>query len=135
MFRFFDEVEKEIEETFEGLLSGHSMWDSSTGRLEPLTQVTETLDKIIVTMDLPMVHKQDIHLTIEEDHVKVEASLQRCVKYERWRIQSQFEFRSFYKILRLPARVNPEEAKAKFKSGVLSIEIPKSVKGHKITVE
>lgn len=135
MFRFFDEVEKEIEETFEGLLFGHSMWDSSTGRLEPLTQVTETLDKIIVTMDLPMVRKQDIHLTIEEDHVKVEASLQRCVKYERWRIQGQFEFKSFYKILRLPARVNHEEAKAKFKSGVLSIEIPKSVKGHKITVE
>jgi HSP20 family protein len=135
LFRFFDEVEKEIEETFEGLLSGHSMWDSSTGRLEPLTQVTETLDKIIVTMDLPMVRKEDIHLTIEEDHVKVEASLQRCVKYEHWRIQGQCEFKSFYKILRLPARVNPEEAKAKFKSGVLSIEIPKSVKGHKITVE
>jgi len=135
LFRFFDEVEKEIEETFEGLLSGHSMWDSSTGRLEPLTQVTETLDKIIVTMDLPMVLKQDIHLTIEEDHIKVEAPLQRCVKYERWRIQGQCEFKSFYKILRLPARVNPEEAKAKFKNGVLSIEIPKSVKGHKITVE
>jgi HSP20 family protein len=135
LFKFFDEVEKEIEETFEGLLSGHSMWDSSTGRLEPLTQVTETLDKIIVTMDLPMVRKEDIHLTIEEDHVKVEASLQRCVKYEHWRIQGQCEFKSFYKILRLPARVNPEEAKAKFKSGVLSIEIPKSVKGHKITVE
>ena len=135
MFRLFDDMEREIEETFENLLSGRSMWDSTTGRLEPLTQVTETLDKIIVTMDLPLVRKEDIRLTIEEDNLKLEAPLARCVKYEHWGIQSHCEFSSFYKIVALPARINPEEAKAKFRNGVLSIELPKTVKGRKITVE
>ncbi|MEM4250980.1 MAG: Hsp20/alpha crystallin family protein [Candidatus Bathyarchaeia archaeon] len=131
----FDELEREFEEAFEGLLYGHSMWDSATGRLEPLTDVTETLDKVVVTVDLPMVRKEDIHLTVEEDYLKIEAPLERCVKYERWGIQRGCEFRSFYKILKLPTKVNPEEAKAKFKSGVLSIELPKTIKGHKIRVE
>ncbi len=135
MFRFFDDMEREIEETFENLISGRSMWDSSTGRLEPLTQVTETLDKIIVTMDLPLARKEDIRLTIEEDNLKLEAPLERCVRYEHWGIQSHCEFSSFYKIVALPARTNPEEAKAKFRNGVLSIELPKTVKGRKITVE
>jgi HSP20 family molecular chaperone IbpA len=37
--------------------------------------------------------------------------------------------------LNLPARVNPDEAKAKFLNGVLSVELPKNVKGKKIKVE
>ena len=135
MFKSFDEIEREIDETFEELMSGRPMWDSTTGRLEPLTQVTESLDKIVVTMDLPLVRKEDIHLTIEEKCLNLEAPLARCVRYERWGTHSDCEFSSFYKIVNLPARVNPDEAKAKFLNGVLSVELPKTVKGKKIKVE
>ncbi|MEM3502078.1 MAG: Hsp20 family protein [Candidatus Bathyarchaeia archaeon] len=38
-------------------------------------------------------------------------------------------------MVELPAKVNPEEAKARFKNGVLSVELPKIVRGHKIPVE
>lgn len=84
LFRFFDDMEREIDMAFEDLLSCHPMWDSATGRLEPLTQVREALNKIVVTMDLPMVHKEDIHLTIEEDHLELQAPLDHCVRYEHW---------------------------------------------------
>ncbi|WP_455278973.1 Hsp20/alpha crystallin family protein [[Eubacterium] cellulosolvens] len=135
MFKSFDEIEREIDETFEELMSCRPMWDSSTGRLEPLTHVTESLDKIVVTMDLPLVRKKDIHLTIEEKCLNLEAPLARCVRYERWGTHSDCEFSSFYKMLNLPSRVNPDEAKAKFLNGVLSVELPKTVKGKKINVE
>ncbi len=136
LFDYFDEIEKEIEEAFEELLYGRPMWDSATGRLEPLTQVIETPDKLIVTMDLPLVHKEDIHLTIEEGRLTLEAPLERCVRFERWGIiQRQCEFKSFYKIVEFPVRVNPDEAKAKFRRGVLSIELPKTARGRKVPVE
>ncbi len=135
LFKSFDEIEREIDETFEELMSCRPMWDSSTGRLEPLTHVTESLDKIVVTMDLPLVRKKDIHLTIEEKCLNLEAPLARCVRYERWGTHSDCEFSSFYKMLNLPSRVNPDEAKAKFLNGVLSVELPKTVKGKKINVE
>ncbi|MBS7626273.1 MAG: Hsp20/alpha crystallin family protein [Candidatus Bathyarchaeia archaeon] len=136
LFDYFDEIEREIEEAFEELFYGRPMWDSSTGRLEPLTEVTETLDKIVVTMDLPLVRKENIHLTIEEDYLKLEAPLERTIRFERWGIIPRHcEFKSFYKIVELPAKVNPEEAKARFKNGVLSVELPKIVRGHKIPVE
>jgi HSP20 family protein len=135
LFKSFDEIEREIDETFEELMSSQPMWDSSTGRLKPLTQVTESLDKIVVTMDLPLVRKEDIHLTIEEKCLNLEAPLARCVRYERWGTHIDCEFSSFYKIVNLPARVNPDEAKAKFLNGVLSVELPKTVKGKKIKVE
>ena len=135
MYKSFDDIEREIDEAFEELMSTRPMWDSSTGRLEPLTQVMESLDKIVVTMDLPLVRKEDIHLTIEEKSLNIEAPLSRCVKYERWGTHSDCEFSSFYKVVNLPARVNPDEAKAKFLNGVLSVEMPKTVKGKKINVE
>jgi len=135
LLKSFDEIEREIDETFEELMSCRPMWDGSTGRLEPLTQVTESLDKIVVTMDLPLVRKEDIHLTIEEKCLNLEAPLARSVRYERWGTHSDCEFSSFYKMLNLPARVNPDEAKAKFLNGVLSVELPKTVKGKKINVE
>ncbi|MCJ7760454.1 Hsp20/alpha crystallin family protein [Candidatus Bathyarchaeota archaeon] len=135
LFRFFDDMEREIDMAFEDLLSCHPMWDSATGRLEPLTQVREALNKIVVTMDLPMVHKENIHLTIEEDHLELQAPLDHCVRYEHWGIQGHSEFKSFYKIVELPSRVNPEEAKARFRNGVLMVELPKTIKGRKIPVE
>jgi len=135
LFKSFDDIEREIDETFEELISSRPMWDSSTGRLEPLIQVTESLDKIVVTMDLPLVRKEDIHLTIEEKYLNLEAPLARCVKYERWGTHSDCEFSSFYTVVNLPTRVNPDEAKAKFLNGVLSVELPKTVKGKKINVE
>ena len=135
MYKSFDDFEREVDEAFEEFMSFRPMWDSSTGRLEPLTQVTESLDKIVVTMDLPLVRKEDIHLTIEEKSLNLEAPLARCVKYERWGTLSDCEFTSFYKNVNLPARVNPDEAKAKFLNGVLSVELPKTVKGKKINVE
>ncbi len=135
MFKSSDDIEREIDEVFEELMSSRPMWDSSTGRLEPLTQITESLDKIVVTMDLPLVRKEDIHLTIEEKCLNLEAQLARCVKYERWGTHSDCEFSSSSKIVNLPARVNPDEAKAKFLDGVLSVELPKTIKGKKINVE
>jgi HSP20 family protein len=135
LFKSSDDIEREIDEIFEELMSSRPMWDSSTGRLEPLTQVTESLDKIVVTMDLPLVRKEDIHLTIEEKCLNLEAQLARCVRYERWGTHSDCEFSSFSKIVNLPARVNPDEAKAKFLDGVLSVELPKTIKGKKINVE
>jgi HSP20 family protein len=135
LFRSYDDIERDIDETIKELTSIRPMWDSSTGRLEPLTQVIESLDKIIITMDLPLVRKEDIHLTIEEKCLKLEAPLARCVRYERWGTHSDCEFSSFYKIVNLPARVDPDEAKAKFLNCVLSVELPKTVKGKKIKVE
>jgi HSP20 family protein len=135
LFKSFDDIEREIDESFEELMSSRPMWDSSTGRLEPLTQVKESLDKIVVTMDLPLVRKEDIHLTIEEKNLNLKAPLVRCVRYERWGTHSECEFTSFCTIINLPTRVNPDEAKAKFLNGVLSVELPKTVKGKKINVE
>lgn len=112
------------------------MWDLSRRELRPLAHVREADDKIIVSFDLPYVKKENIQLNVTEDRVEVNATMNRCVRYDRWgTVQKDCEFRSYRVALALPNKVIPEGATARFKSGILEIEIPKKAQHHKITIQ
>lgn len=102
------------------------MWDLRRGSLAPLVSVSETEDRVIVEVDLPLVQKKDIRLRLVEEGLEVEASLTRCVRFERWgTVQRSCEFRSFYRIVSLPGPVVSEGATAAFKKGILRVELKK----------
>ena len=130
-----EDFEREISQAIDDFLEWRPMWDVSTGTLEPLAEISETNEKIIVSMDLPFVKKENIDLNVSEDSLEVDARLERCVRFERWgTIQRECEFKTFHKTIALPKKVIPEEANAKFRGGVLTVEIPKrrATKGIKI---
>ena len=102
------------------------MWNLKRGSLEPLTSVSETEDKVIVEIDLPLVSKNDVHLRLVEEGLEVEASLSRCVRLERWgTVQRSCEFKYFYKIVQLPSPTVSWGAKATFRKGILRVELRK----------
>ena len=102
------------------------MWNITRESLEPLIYVTETDDTIVVEVDLPLVKKKDIRLRLVENGLEVEATLTRCVKFERWgTVQKSCEFKSLYKVIPLTRPVNAEGTKASFKKGILRIELKK----------
>jgi len=104
----------------------HNMWDLARKSLEPLVYLSETEDQLIIEVDLPLVNKKDITLRIVDEGLEIQATLTRCVKFERWgTIQKSCEFQSFYKIVAFPNQVVKEEAKATFKKGILRIEFKK----------
>jgi HSP20 family protein len=113
------------------------MWNLQRKSLVPLSSVTETEDKVIVEIDLPLVRKRDIRIRLVEEGLEVEASLTRCVRFERWgTVQRTCEFKSFYKIVALPSPVISEGASARFKKGILSVELKKRKEvEHKIPIE
>lgn len=102
------------------------MWDLRRGSLAPLVSVLETEDLVIVKVDLPLVKKKDIHLRLVEGGLEVEASLTKCVRFERWgTVQRSCEFRSFYRIVSLPSPVVAEGVTAVFNRGILRVELKK----------
>ena len=102
------------------------MWDLQRGSLAPLVSVSETEDRVIVEVDLPLVKKKDIHLRLVEGGLEVEASLTKCVRFERWgTVQRSCEFRSFYRIVSLPSPVVAEGVTAVFNRGILRVELKK----------
>ncbi|MEM2123550.1 MAG: Hsp20/alpha crystallin family protein [Candidatus Bathyarchaeia archaeon] len=137
--RLIDEIEaleREIDRMFDEILYGKPMWDPAVGCFEPLTHMDELEDKIIVTVDLPYVRKEDIILDVTPDSLRIEAKMARPIKYERWgTIQRSCIFKGFKKELRLPGEVVPGASKARFKDGYLIVELPKKAVRHKIEVE
>ncbi|MEM4699985.1 MAG: Hsp20/alpha crystallin family protein [Candidatus Nezhaarchaeales archaeon] len=131
IFERVDELFERIEELF------RPSWDVEECCLEPLVDVEERESYVVVTADLPFVEsKDDIRLNVTEDALTIEAAMSRGFRLERWgTVQRGVEFKSFRKVVRLPARVDPEGARATFRGGILRVLLPKRVERYRIKVE
>lgn len=75
----------------------------------PLTDVQETGESVLVTVDIPGVDKEDINLQVKKDSLKVSVDGKR----------------KYGKSIRLPSEVDPEESDARYNNGVLEVELKK----------
>lgn len=79
--------------------------------VEPFTDVVEEEEVVRIVADLPGVEKEDINVEAAETEV---------------RISAERGDRKYFKVVKLPARVRPQTAKAQYKNGVLTITIEKA---------
>jgi HSP20 family protein len=92
----------------------------------PVVDIYDNEDNIVIKAELPGVSKKDIEIDIKDRvlTLKGERSAENEVKednyYRRERTYGGFE-RSFT----LPANVDPDKIKADYNDGVLKIEVPK----------
>ncbi|MGA7837562.1 MAG: Hsp20/alpha crystallin family protein [Ignavibacteriaceae bacterium] len=106
--------------------------DSNNEELEnavwsPLTDISENKDQYLLKMDLPGVTKNDLKLSYEDGELKIsgERKQQKDDKDSKFhRIERTYGkyFRSFT----LPKQIKPENIKAEFKDGQLTVTIPKA---------
>ena len=99
---------------------------SLTWGWNPVVDIYDNDDNIVIKAELPGVSKKDIEIDIKDRvlTLKGERSADNEVKednyYRRERTYGRFE-RSFT----LPANVDPDKIKADYNDGVLKIEVPK----------
>jgi len=92
----------------------------------PITEMQETSDTIILTMELPGVEKQDINIEVTENRIKVKAARKKAEEIKKkGYYRATKEAGTFYHEETLPAAVIPEKAEATYKNGVLKIILPK----------
>lgn len=77
---------------------------------EPLVDIIEEKDTVLILAALPGVNKDDINLRLTENNLTFSVD------------STDFEW---YDELKLPTRVNPKEARASYKNGVLEIKVKK----------
>jgi HSP20 family protein len=103
----------------------------------PNLDVSETSKEVIVQAEIPGMESKDINVSLEGGMltIKGERKREHEEKDENFhRIERNYG--SFYRSIRLPADVDPENVKATYKKGVLKINLPKTEKetGKKIEV-
>ena len=93
----------------------------------PSVDIQETNDKYLVTADLPGLSRKDINISIKEDILTISGERKYETKDEKknyYRMERGFG--RFNRSFRLPDEVLADKITAKFKDGVLSVEIPKA---------
>lgn len=91
----------------------------------PTSNIQETEDLIVTTLEMPGVNKKDIELNILDHALEVKAEN----KLEKKSVHGYMASSSnFYKKIPLNMDIKQDGATAKFENGLLRIEIPKSKK-------
>lgn len=94
--------------------------------LSPASEASQDDAGYRISVELPGVAEEDIHLTVEDGMVEVrgEKKTSREEKGETWYF-SERQFGSFTRSFRLPADADQSGVKAEVRNGVLTVLIPK----------
>jgi len=117
---------------------GQAEDDISEGAWKPAVDIYETEDAVVITAELPGVNKEDVSIEVKGNILML--SGERCdvntIDEENY-YRKERCFGTFHRAFTLRDPVDPNKIKAKFKDGILKIEIPKPAqeKPKKITVD
>jgi HSP20 family protein len=94
--------------------------------LAPAAEASSGEDAYRITMELPGVAEEDIHLTVENGVVSVkgEKKTEREEKGDTWYF-SERQYGSFQRSFRMPADADEAKVAADLKDGVLTITVPR----------
>ncbi len=133
----FDEMDRRVHAILRQTMAGMhtSLFDMDSKSLKPLYRIEVSDERVTVTFDLPYVRKEDISLTSTEETLSIEAKMKKPVTMKLGgSIQRHFQFEKYSKKIRLPLRVNPDDAKASFRKGLLVVSYGTADKGNAVQI-
>jgi HSP20 family protein len=115
------------------LLDNYENMFSNLGQLQtyaPSFDVRETETSYYLDGDLPGVQEKELEIEIEDEHcLKIKAHSEREYTTEKdsW-LASERSLGDFWRTFNFPTAIDQDHTHAHLKNGVLSLEVPKSVK-------
>jgi HSP20 family protein len=101
--------------------------------LVPLSHLKERHSSWILEIDLPLVNKKNIEITLSDEYLTVKAKLTKTYCISRGSSVTEFDY--FKKTIKLPSNIDTKKISAEFKNGILKITIPRLSNGKKISIE
>ncbi len=132
-FGRFEEMMNRMFENFWGrprrqlLTSGERGETLPSEYRQPFIDIAETDKEVIATAEMPGLEKEDIKINLTEDRLEISAE----TKKEEERKEKGYVYRerrsgSYYRAIALPSPVDPNNAQASYKNGILEIRMPKT---------
>ncbi len=92
----------------------------------PRVNVSETDKEVKVSAELPGMDEKDVTVELEGNSLVIrgERTDENEDKGKNWH-RREYSYGSFYRVVDMPAMVDADKAKAKFKKGMLNVSIPK----------
>jgi HSP20 family protein len=132
IFDLMKELEQEMEREIERFLMELKHDELAGQCLQPLYDVRETDEEIVVTIDLPGARKEDIDLQVSENHLSLYAPISYGVRVSRTYMRSATCYRVH---LELPEPINVDSTSSTYRNGVLEVRMRKKRSGYRIPIE
>lgn len=135
----YTELERTVNGLFDRPFGLRPIWDDRNAEAlvwQPLVNVYEDKDHLAIEAQLPGIDLSDIELSVKEQtlHLRGERKAETEKSKDGYHIQ-EAHYGSFSRSFSLPNTVNPDEAKASYDKGVLTIMIPKQEKAKPRTIQ
>lgn len=127
MNRLFEETIHRTEFPDEGLDA--ALWS-------PAADVYETLDEVVLAVELPGVRLEDVHLEALDGKLRVSGVRRSDEKIEpRKFVRMERIYGNFSRDFPVPASIDSSRIKATLKAGILRVVAPKTERNQQIAVE
>jgi HSP20 family protein len=105
----------------------HRTGGEDGGTAEPAVEIAESDGEMTVKMEVPGVEKDQIQLTVADDHLMVRGETRKEKEEKKKNFYRQeIRYGAFQRTVPLPVEVDATKAKAELKNGVLRVTLPKS---------
>ncbi|MBI5037210.1 MAG: Hsp20/alpha crystallin family protein [Candidatus Kerfeldbacteria bacterium] len=112
---------------FDKFFNDMPMVASNIHSFTPAVDIYQDKDNVIVETPLAGVDPKNVEITIENDVLKIEGSMEHKSEVDdKNYYRKEVRAGSFYRAVALPTHVKGGDAKADFENGMLKIVIPKA---------
>lgn len=95
----------------------------------PLTDIRETDNEYVLTLEMPGVEKKDINVSVEDDQLIISGGGERTEKTEEpGVIRKEIRSSHFRRTFRMNSAIDRDKIKARLENGVLAVSLPKAEK-------
>ena len=124
----FAQLQRRMNSVFEDFFgrSSSDLWGDDAGEFLPRVDVSETGKEVRITADLPGLDEKDVEVTVTNNMLTIKG--EKKVEKEEEEgdyYHSERSYGYFDRTIALPQGIDADNAKAKFKKGVLKVTIPK----------
>ncbi len=93
----------------------------------PSAELEETPEAIHLKLEIPGLEAKDLDIQVSEQSVSISGERKSETKTEeKGMVRSEFRYGKFERIIPLPVHVKFDDAKAEYKNGILTLDLPKA---------
>ena len=120
----FAQLQRRMNSVFEDFFgrSSSDLWGDDAGEFLPRVDVSETGKEVRITAELPGLDEKDVEVTVTNNMLTIKGEKE---EEEGDYYHSERSYGYFDRTIALPQGIDADNAKAKFKKGVLKVTIPK----------
>lgn len=122
-------LQREIDRVFDGFFTARSNESngSQSAVWTPRVDLAETEDAYLIHADLPGVAREDLDINFQDGQLAIsgERKIEQTEEKPNF-VRVERTSGSFFRSFTLPKTINPEEIKAEYADGVLTVHIPKA---------